>query len=534
MPQLLIVASIVIVICILSNKIASRFGVPMLLAFILLGMLFGSEGIFKIPFDDFLFAENLCTIALVCIIFYGGFGTRWDMARPVVGKALLLSSAGTVITALITGILCRVVLRFSLPESLLIGAVLGSTDAASVFNVLRSRNLSLKYNTDSLLEVESGSNDPFAYTLTLIFLSAMKEGGPVSPGEIFLTVAAQILLGLLAGCLVALAARWFLGKFTFEESGFDAVFMLAVAMLAYALPSMAGGNGYLSTYLVGIILGNSPMENKRGLVHFFDGLTGLMQMTIFFMLGLLSYPSRIAAAGLPALAIAFFLTFAARPLATALLLSPLKVPLRQQAVIAWAGLRGAASIVFAIIVSVSGAALENDLFHMVFCVVLLSLLLQGTLLPWICRKLGMINESGNVLMTFNDYTEEMDVHYITLPVTPGHPWVSRTVRELELPPETLLVFLKRTGQNMVPKGDTVIEAGDVLVLSAFAFIDENDIRLKEIHITQSHRWCGRQIHELDIPPNTLIILIRRNGETMIPDGQTRILAGDMVVLNAVR
>ena len=530
----MIIGSIIIITCILSNKIASRFGIPMLLAFIVLGMLFGSEGIFKIPFDNFWLAENICTLALVCIIFYGGFNTRWDVARPVIGKALLLSSAGTIITALITGVLCHIALRVTLLEGMLLGAVLSSTDAASVFNILRSRNLSLKYNTDSLLEVESGSNDPFAYTLTILLLSAMKTGETISLRDIFLTATSQILLGLLVGGLVALISRWFLKKISFEASGFEAVFMLAVAMLAYALPTVIGGNGYLSAYLVGIILGNSSIGNKKGLVNFFDGLTSLMQMMIFFMLGLLSYPSRIFAVWFMGLMTALFLTLIARPLATALLLSPLKVPFRQQVVISWAGLRGAASIVFAIIVSVNGAVLENDLFHVVFCVVLLSLLLQGTLLPWFSGKLNMINESGNVLMTFNDYTEEMDVHYISLPIAEGHPWIAKSVRELELPPQTLLIFIKRKGKNVIPNGDTIIDIGDVLVLSALAYIDENDIRLREIRISLTNRWCNRRIRELDIPPNTLIILIQRGNETIIPDGNTMIHVGDLVIMNSVR
>ncbi len=533
MVQLLILGSCVLIICILSNKLTNRFGIPMLLAFILLGMIFGSEGLFKIPFDDFRFAENICTAALICIIFYGGFGTSWSAARPAAGKALLLSSAGTLITALITGFLCHWFLHFDLLESLLIGAVLCSTDAASVFYVLRSRNLSLKYHADSLLEIESGSNDPFAYTLTLILLSVIQAGSAVSGWDILRLAVSQILLGLLAGGLVAYAARWFLETFSFEISGFDAVFVLAVSMLAYALPGAVGGNGYLSAYLVGIILGNSPIRNKKGLVNFFDGLTSLMQMVIFFMLGLLSFPSRIAAVWFPALFIALFLTFLARPLAIALLLTPLKVSFRQQAVLSWAGLRGAASIVFAITVSVSGASLAHDLFHIVFCVVLLSLLLQGTPLPWFSRKTGMINESGNVLTTFNDYTEEMDVHYISLPIRTGHPWTGRAVHDLNLPPETLLVFLKRTGKNILPRGDTVIQEGDVLVLSALAYTDQDDIQLKEISLTPDHRWCGKAVHELDVPKNALIILIRRGEETIIPDGKTRLNAGDMVVLDTV-
>lgn len=533
MPQSLILGAVVIIICILSNKITSRFGIPMLLAFILLGMLFGSEGLFQIAFDDFPFAENICTLALICIMFYGGFGTRWDIARPVAAKAALLSSAGTILTAGITGLFCHLVLHFSLIEGLLIGAVLSSTDAASVFYVLRSRSLSLQYNTDSLLEVESGSNDPFAYTLTLILLSIMQSGSALSVRGVLTLAAAQLGFGLLTGALIALAARWFLQFFTFEVNGFDAVFMLAVALLSYALPTYIGGNGYLSAYLVGIILGNSPMPNKKGLVNFFDGLTSLMQMMIFFILGLLSFPSRLAAVWLPALVIAFVLTFISRPLSVFLLLTPLHVPFRQQAVISWAGLRGAASIVFAIMVFVRDIPLQTDLFHMVFCVVLLSLLLQGSLLPWFSEKAGMINKSGNVLMTFNDYTDEIDIHYISLPIKSGHPWIGKSVQALSLPPETLLVFLKRTGQNLIPKGDTIIEQNDILVLSAFAYQDDNDIRLKEVTITLSHRWCGKQLYELDIPSDMLIILIRRGSDLILPDGQTRLCEGDIVVLNSM-
>ncbi len=536
MIYLLLIGSLVILACILCNRITSRFGVPMLLAFILLGMLFGSEGLFRIQFDDFQFVENLCTIALIFIMFYGGFGTRWKAARPIAGKALLLSSLGTIITSLLTGVFCCGVLKFSLLEGLLTGAVLGSTDAASVFSVLRSKNLSLKYNTDSLLEVESGSNDPFAYMLTLIILSAMKDGASVSslPLQIAFTAISQVGLGLLAGCGIALAARWFLENFTFETNGFDAAFMLATALLAYTLPTAIGGNGYLSTYLVGIILGNHPIRNKKSLVSFFDGLTSLMQMLIFFMLGLLSSPSRIAAVWLPALAIALFLTLIARPAAAALLLTPLKSGFRQQALISWAGLRGAASIVFAIMATVSGIALEHDLFHIVFCIVLLSISIQGTLLPWFAKRTYMINKSGNVLTTFNDYTEETDIRFISLPIRKEHPWIGKKVRELALPPDTLLVFLQRTGQNLVPRGDTVIQEQDVLVLGASAYTGDDDIHLTETTVNQFHPWCGKFLHELLLPKNTLVILIRRGEENIIPGGQTKIRAGDVIVQNMIR
>ena len=539
MTYLLLTGSLVILACILCNRLTSRFGIPMLLAFILLGMIFGSEGLFCIPFDDFRFAENICTAALIFIMFYGGFGTRWKAARPTAGKAVLMSCAGTIITAVLTGFFCHLVLGFDLLEGLLTGAVLGSTDAASVFSVLRSRNLSLKYNTDSLLEVESGSNDPFAYMLTILLLSVM--GGNASAAApsgllmlILRTSVSQVFFGLLCGILLALGARWFLEHYRFETSGFDTAFMLAAALLAYALPSVLGGNGYLSAYLMGIILGNSPLHNKRTLVNFFDGLTSLMQMLIFFILGLLSFPSRILAVWFPALATALFLTLVARPLATALLLTPLKSPLRQQLLISWAGLRGAASIVFAIMATLSGVSLEHDLFHMVFCVVLLSISIQGTLLPWFTRKTGMLDESGDILTTFNDYTDEGDIRFIDIPIRPGNPWSGRQVSELNLPPGTLLVFLRRAKRNLIPNGNTVIHNDDVLVLGASAYTGEDDIHLTEIAIDSTHRWCNRQVYQLDLPRNSLIILIRRAGETLIPNGHTQVLEGDMVVVNTVR
>lgn len=536
MDQLLLMGSFVILTCILANRVTSRFGIPRLFAFILLGMVFGSEGLFQIPFDDFSFAEDFCTVALIFIIFYGGFGTRLKAARPIAAKALLLSSAGTMITALLTGIFCWIVLGFHPLEGLLTGAILGSTDAASVFSVLRSQKLSLKYNTDSLLEIESGSNDPFAYMLVLILLSIM-TGSPSShnlPMQILSTAFSQIFFGLACGLAIAFAAHWFLDHFSFEVNRFDAAFVLSVSLLAYALPGIMGGNGYLSTYFVGILLGNYPIRNKKGLVSFFDGLTSLMQMMIFFMLGLLSYPSQIAAIWLPALGIAVFLTLAARPAATALLLAPLGAPLRQQLLVSWAGLRGAASIVFAIIASMSGIPFPHDLFHIVFCVVLLSISIQGTLLPWFSRKTDMIDRTGNILTTFNDYTEETDVHFISIPIEKDHPWNNKKVAELNLPPGTLLVFLRRTGENLVPNGKTRICEGDVLVLGASAYMDEDSIHLTETLITPSHQWRGRTVKELSLPKNSLVILIRRGRETIIPSGQTYIEEGDLVVINTLR
>ena len=287
-------------------------------------MVFGSDGIFKIPFADFSMAEQVCTTALIFIMFYGGFGTSWAEARPVAVKALLLSTLGVILTALLTGLFCRCVLGMDLLQGMLIGSVLGSTDAASVFAVLRSKKLSLKYGTSSILELESGSNDPCAYMLTAIILAIMS--GQASGGSIVTMAAAQVILGILCGAAVAAAAGWVLGHFHFEAEGFDTIFVFSAAIFAYALPSVMGGNGYLSVYIVGIILGNSSLGNRKALSSFFDAFNGLMQMLIFFLLGLLAFPSRLPAVFLTSLAISAFLTFAARPLAVGILLAPFKPP----------------------------------------------------------------------------------------------------------------------------------------------------------------------------------------------------------------
>ena len=279
------------VLKIILNKLSSKAGMPMLLAFIVLGMIFGSDGLLKIKFDDYKSAESICSIALIFIIFYGGFGTKWNVAKPVATKAILLSTLGVVLTAVFTGLFCHFVLRFSLLESFLVGAVTSSTDAASVFAILRSKKLNLKYNTASLLEVESGSNDPLSYMLTIIVLSFMQ--GNASTGKMIYMLFAQIVYGFAFGVAIAYGALYILRKFNFSYAGFDFLFVLAVASLSYAIPTLIGGNGYLSAYVAGLFLGNKTFPQKKNLVHFFDGITGLMQMLIFFLLGLLSLPSKM-------------------------------------------------------------------------------------------------------------------------------------------------------------------------------------------------------------------------------------------------
>lgn len=524
----LLVVSIIILVCLSLGRVSSRFGVPTLLVFIFLGMLFGSDGIFKIAFDNYAAAELICSISLIFIMFYGGFGTNWSHARPVAVKAVLLSSVGVALTALFTGLFCYYILDFAFLESMLIGAVISSTDAASVFSILRSKRLNLKHNTASLLEVESGSNDPCSYMLTVIILSLMGTGGGES---IFLLILAQIVFGVVWGVLTALAACFVLAHFKFPNDGFDSIFVFTAALISYSGAAIIGGNGYLSAYITGIIMGNRPIPKKKSLVNFFDGITGLMQIMIFFLLGLVSFPSQLPKIFVPALAIALFLTFVSRPLAVILILTPFKCPINQQLLVSWSGLRGAASIVFSIAVMVSPNYSGHDVFHVVFFIVLFSISIQGSLIPLVAKKLNMIDENSDVMRTFSDYSDEGPVQFIKLPICKNHPWCNKKIRDIELLPNLLLASLVRGEKQIVPKGATTILEGDTVVLSGPSFEGDGFGSILELRISKGHEWLGKSLCEIKFPADELILLIKRGSRVVMPSGQTVIKEGDILIVN---
>lgn len=526
MAEALLMISLVIVLCLSLNKLSGRVGVPVLLLFILLGMVFGSDGIIKIPFDNYSLAEHISTVAMVIIIFYGGFGTKWSAARPVAAKALLMSSLGTVLTAGLTGLFCYIVLKINLLESFLIGAIISSTDAASVFSILRSKKLNLRENTASLLEVESGSNDPFAYMLTAVVLGIMN--GSASGPKVAYMLFAQLVYGVAAGVAVAFLALMFLKRVQDNSGGIATIFLLAVMLVAYAVPTVFGGNGFLSAYIAGLILGNCRIPEKSALVGFFDSATGLMQMLLFFTLGLLAFPSQLPDVALIGLLIALFLTFVARPAAVFAILAPFRTSFRQSLLVSWAGMRGAASIVFAVFAVINKAVVDNDIFHIVFFIVLFSILIQGTLLPAVSRKLKMIDEEADVMKTFNDYADEVPVQFMKFTLPENHPWVGQAVNGIVVPPDSIFVLLMRHGERIVPDGSTVLEVGDTLVLSGKAADGVGCVSLYERRITVSDAWNGRQL--CDITAELLIIMIKRGEEVVIPKGDTVIKSGDILVM----
>ena len=507
MNQILLFIGLVIILCLTIKPVGKKLPFPTLLIFIALGMLLGVNGPAHIDFNDYALTETVCSTALLFIMFYGGFNTNIDRAKPVAAPAVLLSTLGVVITAGITGVFAHLVLGFDWIGGLLLGSVVASTDAASVFSVLREHNLSLRDGTDSLLEVESGSNDPVAYMLTAV-LATLAAGGNI---DIPMLLAKQIILGVGLGLAIGWASSRLIERAHATAEGAQTIFLFAVAIVAYALPSYLGGNGFLVVYLAGIVLGASDITGKVEMAHFFDTLTEMAEMTIFFLLGLLVTPARLPQILLPGLALMAFMLFVSRPIAVSV-----------------AGLRGAASVVFSLFAVVAGVPGGHDLFDLVFVIAVSSIVVQGSLLPAVAKKLDMIDAAGDVHRTFNDYRDEDGMSFVKLKVDAGHPFAERSLADIGSATDMLVVLVLRDGAHPVlPNGDTVIEEGDLLVMAAPTFEERAEVTLREVTVTPHGRLAGQRLR--DVPQGKhpfIVVMLKRGDQTIIPDGDTQIQLGD--------
>ena len=527
----LIFLCVTILVCVFLNNASSKVGVPVLLLFILFGIAMRLISTPEARFNDMKVAETTCTIALIFIMFYGGFGTNWKSAKCIVKEAGLLASLGVVATAGLTGLLCHFFLGWGWVESLLMGSVISSTDAASVFSILRSKHLGLKNNIAPMLEMESGSNDPCSYMLTIIMLALMK--GEASGGAIVLTLVKQLVFGTAFALIIAQAAVFAMRRFSFATSGFDSLFVLAVAIASYAVPSAVGGNGYLSAYIVGIIMGNNHFRGKKQLVSFFDGVTGLMQVVIFFMLGLLARVTGLGHELVPALILFAAIFFVARPVSVIAVLAPFKkYSLKQMLFISFVGLRGAASIVFAIMACSGNALVEHDIFSVVFVIVLISIALQGSLIPRAAAKLDVIDDSSDVMKTFTDFADETNMYFSQIKITPDSSWNGIKVMQLNPPKNVLLCLIIRPdGERVVPNGQTVISEGDTVIMCANAASGEQYIHLVEHPLSQGSKWAGHMVKEYPHNPKEQLVLIKRGDRNVVPHGDTVLMEGDILVIN---
>ena len=459
--QLILISS-VILSAIFSNKFLKALGIPTLLFFLVLGMFFSSSGLYKLNFTDFQSVVKLTSIGLSFIIFFGGFCTEWKKAKPVIYRASILSTFGVLFTAILTGMFCFCVLKLNIPESFLIGSVIASTDAASVFSILKSKYLNLKENTAPLLEIESGSNDPMSYVLVVLSIALFQNN---SGDFILILFFKQILLGVLIGFFIAKLGLLVFKKTDIITDGNDSLFIIALVFISYAIAEKVNGNPFLATYFLGIILGNSYIDNKEAILNFFDGITKLAQIGIFFVLGLFAIPLKVKEIFQTGILIFLFLTFLARPIAVYLLLKPFKSSNGQIFLTSWAGLRGVASIVFAIIATDSSLNLRYDLFHLVFLISILSIAIQGTLLPSVAKIFDMINYEIDIKKTFMDYKEECVIKLMQITVPFKHFWVGKRIKDIEFPDKGLVIIIKRGNHKILPHKNTKIQSGDKITLS---------------------------------------------------------------------
>lgn len=477
---LLLIGSVLVLLSIFIAKLSDRLGLPMLLLFIGIGMLAGSDGIGGIAFDNPSLAQSVAIVALIFILFAGGFDTKWSSVKKVFWQAAGLSTVGVFLTALAIGLFASWLFNFSLLEGFLLGAVVSSTDAAAVFAVLRSREISLKGNLRSLLELESGSNDPMAVFLTIGTIQLLMSGKECGLGilvQFFFQMGVGLLFGLSIGKLMVVALNRL--KIWFE--GIYPVMVLAFVAFAYGAAATIGGSGFLAVYVAGLVAGNSEFVQKKSLLRFFDGFAWLSQIGMFLTLGLLVYPSQVLSVVGAGLLVSVFLMFVARPLSVYLTMIFSGTGWREKAFVSWVGLRGAVPIVLATFPLIAGLPGAGMLFNLVFFIVLTSALLQGWSVPFAAKLLGVdapLKKRQRHPIEFAP-VEGINADLVDFIVPYDSAVIGKSIVELGLPQDTLVVLIGRDDEYLVPSGGTVLQEGDtLLVLASAESLPEVKERLK--------------------------------------------------------
>ena len=474
--NLLLLASVLVFFAILITKVGARFGAPSLLLFLLLGMIVGADGL-GLKFEDYEVAESIGHFAMTIILLTGGLETSFAETRPVMHKGILLSTLGVLLTAILTGTFAYLAcgkwigaLGASFLGCFLLASVMSSTDSASVFSVLRGKRSKLRENLGPMLELESGSNDPMAYVLTIILVqiltSVKKTGSWAMVWTGAWVLVAQIAIGLVIGIGLGFGAKWLLKKVSLPSNALYSVLILSVAFFANGLTSILYGNGLLALYVAAIIIGNNlDSTRKRDILKFFDGMTWLMQLLMFLMLGLLARPSQFSAIAWPALAIGVFMMLVARPVSVFLCLLPFRdMSFKAKLFASWVGLKGAGPILFALCPVVAGLEGSTEIFNIVFFITLISLIVQGMTLSPAARWLKLSYEEDPEVESFGmeipdemgmlrDHTvSEQDLEH------------GETLRDLHLPHGIRVMMVKRGERFLVPHGSMELQPGDHLII----------------------------------------------------------------------
>ena len=465
---ILVAASAMLLLSVMLSKASGRIGVPSLLVFLLIGMLAGSEISGFIYFDDALLAQSLGVIALAFILFAGGLDTEWEDVRQAFVPGFVLATAGVFLTAILVGLFVYVAFGFSWLQSLLIGAIVSSTDAAAVFSVLRAKGVSLRNRLKATIELESGSNDPMAVFLTIGLTNLL-----LNPESTALTLLPlffwQMLLGAGLGYLFSRVISYLINNLLLEYEGLYPVLTLSSVLLCYGATTTLGGNGFLAVYLMGLLMKKDGFIHQRSLTRFHDGLAWLMQIAMFLTLGLLVFPSQLLSIIGLGLLLSFFLIFIARPIAVYVTLAFSSFDRREKAMISWVGLRGAVPIILATFPSLSGIPEADTIFNVVFFVVLTSVLFQGTTIPVIARLLKVdVPRSVKQRSPLEFEVTHSGIDSTLVEIEIGSDWasVNKPILNLHLPHDVLIVLINRDNKFIIPGGSTVVQAGDTLMLLA--------------------------------------------------------------------
>lgn len=474
--NLILFGAILLFFSIIASKTSGRLGVPSLIIFMAIGMLAGIDGIGKISFNNFDAIQKLGTVALVFILFSGGLDTKAESVRLVMWQGVSLATFGVLLTAGTTGLLVWQFTDFSLIEGFLLGSIISSTDAAAVFSILRSKNIGLRGRLRPLLELESGSNDPMAYFLTiaLIQLATNQNIGIAQIGLLFLI---QMSIGTVYGFLLGKLSVWVVNKIRLDYDGLYPVLIIAMILLIYSITAFSYGNGFLAVYIAGLVLGNSSFIHKKSMTKFFDGQAWLMQIIMFIFLGLLVNPREMIPIIGTGLLVSVFLMFVARPIGVFISLAFFNMKVKEKMYISWVGLRGAVPIIFATLPVIAGVQNSMTIFNIVFFVVLTSVALQGTTLltlaKWLnLQKLESAARRYPLEMEFSDtFKNEM----IEIMIPPGNPNINKRIVEIGFPKNSLIVLIERNKQYITPNGNTILMANDNLLIMTNSSRDINAV-----------------------------------------------------------
>ena len=483
---LLLTGSVLFFISMLLGKAGHRFGVPVLLLFLLVGMVFGSDG-FGLQFENVQTAQMIGTICLTIILFSGGLDTKFNEIRPVIGPGVVLATLGVLITALVTGFFIWWLsghmfagLGIGFLTALLLASTFSSTDSASVFGILRSKGLVLKNNLRPMLELESGSNDPMAYMLTIMFMGIIQSGTEPQIGMVLLQTVIQLTVGAACGYLGGKAAVSIINRIRMDNASLYPILLLILGIFIFAATYFLKGNGYLAVYIAGLVIGNAKFSHKRTSMKFMDGFAWMSQILLFLTLGLLVNPAELIPVLVPAVIVSFFLILVGRPLTVFLTLAPFrKIGFKDKLYVSWVGLRGAVPIIFAILPLAAGIPDARWIFNMVFVITIVSLLVQGTSLPLVAKWLKLADKPSK-FKAFEDFdvefSEEIKSAMTEIEITEETLKYGKNLIEMPLPDKTLVVMVKREEQYFVPTGQTLLYAGDKLLV-----ISDDEDALRETY-----------------------------------------------------